>query len=377
MDAAPQPSLFPHTVRWFKLADRFLLFLAHQPAWALFLTISLTLGLYGFGSYPAQDYFYIAQQPFQLYPLAPHFQDSLLLPLSAFWLGLTKSQAAFEIYTAIAFLLTFGVVFYFVRRSSPIAAVLAAFTLALSPASLTCLLWLGVPDQFTVLFAALLAFATWPPLLFLVTFLGVTNHPLFLFVALSLAGLRFFANPKAFNWRSVLAILLGAFSGYGAVRAFLAYYQLQGGATRLGLLLQPDLAERLLVKAIEAPLSLFSLYNGLWFLLAACLIYGFPKRKLYYSLFLMLQFGAALLTLFVIDTTRIFSLLTIGMLLHCLVFTYQLAVEHRQEVPFRWLLLVLLLVTLFLPHYLVWSGELLYPSAYKFPGLVFNLLFER
>ena len=377
MEDSPQPFLSTNIARLFELADRFLLFLARKPLYAVFFTIFLTLGLYGFGSNPAQDYFNMAGNPFQPYSRAPHFQDSLLLPLSAHWLGLANSQAAFELYTAIAFLLAFFAIFYFARRDLREAALFGALTLALSPASLTCLLWLGLPDQFIVLFSAILAFAVWPPALFVVTFLGVANHPLFLFVSLTLAGLRFFSGQKEFNWRQILSILLGAFSGYIFVQAFLSYYQIQIGVTRLGLMFQHDIIDWFLVKAIEAPLSIFSLYNGLWFVLAACVLYGFPRRKAYYSVFLIVQFGAAVITFFTYDTTRIFSLLTIGAVIHCVVFTYQLAVQNRHEIIFRRLMIVLFLAAIFLPHYLVWAGDLLYPRTYKLPGLLVNLLWGR
>ena len=276
----------------------------------------------------------------------PIFKILPLLPLSAYWLGLANSQAAFELYTAIAFLLAFFAIFYFASRNLREAALFGALTLALSPASLTCLLWLGLPDQFIVLFSAILAFAAWPPALFVVTFLGVANHPLFLFVSLSLAGLRFFAGQKEFNWRQILSIVLGAFSGYISVQAFLSYYQIQIGVTRLGLMFEHDIIDWFLVKAIEAPLSIFSLYNGLWFVLAACVLYGFPRRKSYYSVFLILQFGAAVITFFTYDTTRIFSLLTIGAVIHCVVFTYQLAVQNRHDIIFRRLMIVLFLAAI-------------------------------
>jgi hypothetical protein len=189
--------------------------------------------------------------------------------------------------------------------------------------------------------------------------------------------LRFFAGQKDFNWRQILSIALGAFLGYISVQAFLSYYQIQIGVTRLGLMFQHDLVDWILVKAIEAPLSVFSLYNGLWFVLASCVLYGFSRRRTYYSVFLVLQIGAAVITFFTYDTTRIFSLLTIGAVIHCVVFTYQLAVQRGHEVIFRRLLTVLFLAAIFLPHYLVWAGDLLYPRTYKIPGLLVNLFWGR
>jgi hypothetical protein len=273
--------------------------------------------------------------------------------------------------------LSFFAIIYFARRSSGEAALFGALTLALSPASLSCMIWLGHPDQFTALFTGILAFAAWPPALFATAFLGVANHPMFLYISLGLIGLRLVSGQKDFGWRQVFAVALGLFLGYVSVQAFLAYYQIRIDVTRVGLMFQNDVSDWLLHKAIEAPLSIFSFYNGLWFVLAACVLYGLPKRKIYYSVFLIVQFGALILTLFTYDTTRIFSLLTIGTVIHCVAYTYQLAVQEGQDVIFRRLVTALFLATIFLPHYLIWSGDLLYPRIYKFPALLVNLFFGR
>ena len=377
-ESSSQPLFSGRGRKWFDSLDRFVIFMSQHPYHAIFFAIILSFVLYGINSNPGQDYLAIARDPFVLYERAPHFQDSLFLPLTAHFLGLTDSAYEFELYTTVAFALAFFAIFYLASQNfSNEAALWGILTLTLSPASLICLIWMGLPDPFTVLFSGVLAFAGSIPILLLVAFLGVANHPQFLFISIAIVALRLSAREKHFRLRQVFSIGLGALAGYLAVQVFLNHYGVRIESTRLELMFQHDILDWLLVKALEAPMSIYSLYGGLWFVLALCFFYGFGLNKAYYLTLGILQLAAGALTFFTYDTTRIFALLTIGMLIHCVVFTYQLAIQRGHESIFRRVLIVLALVSIFLPHYIIWAGEMLFPRTYKIPALLVNIFFGR
>lgn len=316
----------------------------------------------------------MSQAPFEPYAGVSYVQDSIFLPLSAYYLGLNQSQIHFDLYTICAYLLALVSIYIFgYRHSKPETLFFLALTLAFSPASLDAISWPGMPDSFTILFSVIAVFSNSVPVLFLTALLGVLNHPMFLFIGIALVNLRLVSQEKGFKVLHALAITSGIIAGYGIAQAFLSYNQIDIQSNRFQLMFEQDVSYWLESKFIEAPLSLFSFYQGLWFILPVCFLYGFSRKKPYYIVFLILQFAAGVVTLFVLDTTRIFSLLTIGTILHAVAITYN-SIEKEYVQSMRWLFTAIFIGAIFLPRYLIMSGQMYIPPTSLIPYLIFSLL---
>jgi hypothetical protein len=376
MDESPKP-LFPDSLKHlFGVFDRFVLNLAEKPLNSILLIGIFAFFLYGFYAAPT-DYFKVSQAPFEPYTGAPYIQDSILLPVSAYYLGLNHSQSQFDLYTICIYMLALVSIYIFgYRRFRLEILFFLALSLAFSPASLSSFIWPGIPDSFTILFSVIAVFSNSIPILFLTALLGVLNHPQFLFIGIALIILRLTSQEKNFKVLHALAILFGMIAGYGIVQAFLSYNHIHIQTNRFQLMFEQDLSFWLESKIVEAPLSLFSLYQGLWFILPVCFLYGFSRKKSYYVVFLLLQCAAGAVTLFVLDTTRIFSLLTIGTILHAVAFTYN-SIENEYIQSMRWLFTIIFIGAIFLPHYVILSGQPYIPQISLIPYLIFSLILGK
>lgn len=366
-----QKTLFPNNIRnFFNATDQFILYLAENPLGSIFFILMLIFFLYGINVVPT-DYFRISQSPFEPFAGAPYTQDAIFLPLSAYYFGFNHSQLQFDLYTICAYMLAIGFIFILgYRRFGFKSLFFVALSLAFSPASLDSFLWPGMPDAFTILFSVIAVFTNSIPMLFITALLGVTNHPQFLFIGIALAILRLASQEKEFKIPHAFAILFGMMAGYGLVQAFLSYNHIDIQPNRLQLMFEQDISFWLEAKVMEAPLGLYSLYQGLWFILPVCFLYGFYRKKAYYIVFLILQFAAGFITLFVLDTTRVFSLLTVGMILHAVAFTYN-SIEEEYIPSMRWLFTAIFIGAIFLPRYIILSGQPHTQPASLIPYLIF------
>ena len=126
------------------------------------------------------------------------------------------------------------------------------------------------------------------------------------------------------------------------------------------------------------PITLFSLFNIHWLILPACLVMFFKKDKLFYSvilLALLLNYG---FTFFTLDTTRIFSLLSWGILFECIFHSYKIAKAEYSNKPntekqFLQALILIGMVSFISPRYFSWAGEIHATPFYQLIQKVFQL----
>jgi hypothetical protein len=118
------------------------------------------------------------------------------------------------------------------------------------------------------------------------------------------------------------------------------------------------------------PITIFSLFNVQWLILIVCLLMFFKMHKLYYVFVLVILLFNYGITFLTEDTTRIFSLLSWGVLMQCMFHSYQLAQsahEHDWEAPypkqFLQALITIGLISLIAPHYYIWNGKI-YPTPF-------------
>jgi hypothetical protein len=325
--------------------------------------------MYGIGGYPFQDYFRMAQNPYVKDLKASFYQDSILLPLVSHLFGLHTSLAAFLFFCGAVL---FGaIVVYAALAQAQYGRELASFVpaiLMLHPLSIALLNWLGSPDGFTLAMSGIIALSQSPGAVLGAAFLGTMNHPQMLLIAPMLGALRLASLKSRSAFRTLVYLVLGCGIGYGTVRLFLWLYQIDISFNRTDFVLSRDLSYWWNLKLAEFPVSLFSLYGGLWIVLLVYVTSSYKYDRPYYTVFLVMQVACSVITLFTWDTTRVFGLLTIASTVHCILTTLTLAKRNSLSmyITLSRLLIAALVLAVFLPKSVAWYGHILPALARPF-----------
>lgn len=341
----------------------------------VFLVVILVNGI---GIVPEEPYQRLAENPF-ITRTDIHFnnywQENPLLPVIAFYLGLS-SPLAFNI---LCFVILTGAFLLFAllsfRRWGPAPALIFSTLLVTSPLTTVMLTWLGTPDGLTLALTVPFLFVQSGPLLFFLSMLGIANHPAFAIAAVEVLVLRWAARDSI-KFKHILIAGIGLAAGYGLIRLFLAVNHIEI-VSRTEFMLLKDTGEWLKMNALNFPMSVSSLFNAHWLILPVCLMMFFKRDRGFYSLALaalLVNYG---FTFFTLDTTRIFSLLSWGVLFECAFRSHILAGMEHSDAPhvqrqFLQSLIVVGIVSLLAPRYFSWMGEIHATPFYEFMRKVFR-----
>lgn len=354
--------------------------LGRSRSWLLFLGIILLAVTFinGIGIVPEEPYRRLAENPF-ITRTDIHFnnywQENPLLPLIAHVLRLATPTA----FNILCFVILTGAFLSFAlltrSRWDSAPSFIFSTLLITSPLTTVILTWLGTPDGLTLLLTVPLLFTGSNPLLFLLAILGAVNHPAFMIAALEILALRWTARGGV-GLKHLLVTGAGLAAGYGLVRWFLAVKQIEM-VSRVDFMLLRGAGEWLKMNALNFPMSIASLFNVHWLILVVCLVMFFKKDRVFYSLVLFLLLLNYAFTVFTLDTTRIFSLLSWGVLFTCMFHSFRLASADRENNPqiekqFLQSLVVIGVVSLFAPRYFSWLGEIHTTPFYEFLRKVFR-----
>jgi len=298
-----------------------------------------------------------------------YFQQTVLLPVVAFFLRLTSPAA----YYAFCFAIIVGAYFLFAvltaRRWEPSAGLIFSTLLITSPISTILFSWLGMPDGLSVALVIPLLFTNSVFLIFLLAALGSMNHIAFLFAAAEVVVLRWISRDGV-KLHHALAMAAGGITGTLMVKAFFAFRQIEA-ASRSEFIFSKSIWDWAKLNAAHLPLSLFSLFNIQWLALLVCFLmfYKWDKR-FYLSLLAFLVFNY-IITFVSLDTTRIFSLLSFGIFMLCIFHSYDLAQNHPEASPehqkqFLQALILIGIISIFSPRYFAWAGEIHATPFYEF-----------
>lgn len=341
----------------------------------VFLVVILINGI---GVVPEEPYQRLSENPF-ITRTDIHFnnywQENPLLPVIAFYLGLT-SPLAFGI---LCFVIITGAFLLFTllsrRRWGSAAALIFSTLLITSPLTTVMLTWLGTPDGLTLALTVPFLFTHSGLLIFFLSIFGAMNHPTFMIAVLEILALRWAARDKV-NFKHLIAAGVGLAAGYALVRLFIEANQIEI-VSRADFMLLRSWEEWLKLNAQNFPMSFASLFNIHWMILPLCLVMFFKRDRFFYSLALVLLLVNYGFTFFTLDTTRIFSLLSWGVLFVCIFRSFELAVSDQETVPqvqkqFMQSLTLIAIASFIAPRYFSWAGEIHTTPFYEFLRKVFR-----
>jgi hypothetical protein len=318
---------------------------------------------------PAKDYQKLSVNPFVTRSdinSNNYWQETVLLPVIAFFTRmnspLTFSILCFAILIG-AYILFSGMVF---KRFGSFPALIFTSILIASPLTTILLSWLGTADGLTFLLTIPFLYTGSAILIFILAILGTMNHIAFLIAAIEILVLRLMAreNIKIIH---LAAITSGGIIGLISVKVFLAVYHIQV-ESRLSFIFTVTLVDWAKKNLAAFPMTIYSLFNIFWLIIPICLFMFFNKdRRYYFFIFAILAFNYSV-TFFSLDTTRIFSLLSWGVLIHCIFHSFELADKEDPSYKKQFLqaLIVIGAVSLIAPRYYAWAGAIHTTPFYVF-----------
>ncbi len=354
--------------------------LGRSRFWLLFLGMVFLVVMFinGTGIVPEEAYQKLSENPF-ITRTDIHFnnywQANPFLPVIAFYLRLSSSNA----FNISCFVIITGAVLIFAlmanKRWGAMPSLVFSSLLITSPLMTVLLSWIGTPDGLTLAFTIPFLFTHSSLLVFILSILGATNHPAFMIAVIEILILRWSARDNI-KLKHLLASVSGLAAGYGLTRLFLAAKQIEV-VSRADFMLLKDMGEWLKLNALNMPISLSSLFNIHWLIIPLCLILFFNNGRKFYTLaliFLLVNYG---FTFFTLDTTRIFSLLSWGVLFECIFHSYNLSgMENGNKTEFQkqyfQALILIGVASLIAPRYFSWAGEIHTTPFYQFLRMVFR-----
>jgi len=344
--------------------------------WYLFLVIPLAIVVLinGLGLIPEEHYQRLSQNPYitrtDIHP-NNYWQETLLLPLTANILGLT-TRISFNLLCLFIIVCFYALLTYlsFLQYGPAIAIVIATIVIS-SPLTTILFSWLGSPDGVTVLLILPFLFLQSSWIMFLLAILGGANHLAFSIAVLEILLLRLIYKDKV-NFTHLVFTFLGCLAGYGLVQFFLFSNSITV-ASRLDFILAKSVQEWLQINARILPLTFFSLFNVQWLLPIVSILMFFGLDKKFYLTLITLITINFLMVFFTLDTTRIFSLLSWGVLIECVFRSIRLidknAIVKSEYFSFMTVIGVLSLAS---PRFYSWVGEIHSSPFIEFISRILN-----
>ena len=338
--------------------------LGKRKFWLLLLLLFIIVVLInGVGIVPEEPYQRLSQNPFVTRTdihFNNYWQESLLLPLLAFYLGMTGTITFNALVSAVmigAYLL-FALLIH--RHRDSTLALITSTLLITSPLTTVLLSWLGTPDGLTIALTVPFLFTHSGTLIVFLAFLGAANHPAFIVAVLEILILRW-ASQDGIKVKHLIFAAIGISLGYGTVKLFLYSHNIDV-VSRFDFMQLKTLGEWVRMNLENLPGTLFSLFNIHWLILPVCIIMFFNKdRRFFYLLVLMLLLNYGIV-FFTLDTTRVFILTSWGVLFVCILHSFKLSSidvdngAYRRQ--FLQALMLIAMISLFTPRYFSWVGEI-------------------
>jgi len=328
------------------------------------------LFLNGITPIPYESYQRLSQNPFvtrtDIDPFN-YLQETVLLPVFAHLVHMT-SRNTFN-------LLCFGIfvlgVFLFAKatlvRYGTVVCLLGTSALIVSPLSTVILSWLGSPDSLSFALMVPFLFLNSSFWLFLLAVLGTLNHTAFIIAVAEIILLRWLSR-ETIKFSHFVITMSGGLTGYFLVKLFLALNHIHA-YSRLDYIFVRGFDFWVAMNNTNFGTSMFSLYNFEWLVVAYCVVSYFKADRFYYLSVVGILICNCAITFFTEDTTRVFLLMSWGILIMILFHTYELALMHENgwadSGRFLLFVLVIVVVTLVAPRFFSWQGRIYLSPFYN------------
>lgn len=312
----------------------------------------------------------LSQQPHEQWLLA-----SFLGPFLGYISGANQSLLAYTLMHLCILIIFFAILIAIIRKKyNDFIARCVLILFFLSPLSSVLLTKLGSPDVLTVLLATMLIIcADFPALITIPAFFLGVNHPeqglviiLLLMIYTMIMGHQKQLFPLAL---AMLALLGGKF----AMSYYFNLYHFNVVYSRLDFIFDVGWQKYLEIFLLN-PWALFiSLHHIVLIFFVFYLIYFREKKRLMigFLVYNLLAFGAMFFTF---DQTRVFSILAFPSILLLLFFPPYVNLCASQKKYFQRILTIFLLMGIFLPRFVVWSGEVYIPNNYFLAELIHQMI---
>lgn len=347
--------------------------LGKQKFWFLLLGIFFIVVVFinGLDTVPEEPYQRLSQNPFTTRTdihFNNYWQESPLLPLIAYYLGLTGTITFNALTFAIIIVAYSLFVWLAFRHWGSMPSIIFSTLLITSPLTTVLLSWLGTPDGLTVALTVPFLFTHSGILIFLLAILGTANHPAFIIAIMEILILRW-ASRDGISLKHFIFATVGIIFGDMSVRLFLQSHSINV-ISRYDFMQLKNLGEWISMNLENLPGTLFSFFNIHWLILPLCMILFFNKDKRFFILvvsMLLLNYGVVFFTM---DTTRVFILASWGVLFGCIFHCNNLAIfeagngtAHQKQ--YLQALIMIGIISFFTPRYFSWVGEIHISPFYK------------
>lgn len=340
--------------------------LGRQKSWFLIIITAfiIIVLINGVGIVPEESYQRLSQNPFTTRTdihFNNYWQETLLLPLLAYYLGLTGT-ITFNVLVLGVVVGAFGLFAWLTYRHWGYTLALISTTLLItSPLTTILLSWLGTPDGLTVLLTIPFLFIQSSILIFILAVLGAANHPAFIIAMIEILVLRW-ASRDGVSVKQLVFAIVGFASGYGVVKFFLYSYGIEV-VSRLDFMELRTIGDWVRLNVENLPATLFSLFNIHWLILPLSMIMFFNRDRRFFSIVIFTVLLNYAIVFFTLDTTRVFILTSWGVLIVTVFYSYKLAASKTGSEPghqkqYLQALLLIGIISFFTPRYFTWVGEI-------------------
>lgn len=317
----------------------------------------------------------LSQNPFvDSVDIVDYWQESVLLPLIAYYTQM-NSKTSFYILCLLIYVISWLIFAKLTLNRFGVApALIFTSVLITSPLTTTTLSWLGSVDSLTFALTMPFIFTHSKLLILILSILGPMNHIVFIIATGEILVLRLISRNKIVTDHLITAIA-GYIVGFGLLKLFLASNQFHISESRLDYILNNIEFWIYMNTAPSHYTSFLSLFSIQWLVIIICMLMFYRIDRVYYSLLITLLILNMGITFFTADTTRVFSLLSWGVLVECMFYSYRLALTQEDknfQKQYLVSLFIIGLISLLVPRYYSFLGSIYHPPYFQFAVDVAN-----
>lgn len=331
---------------------------------AVILLCGITIFVNGVGLLPSEHFQKLAQNPFILrYDIEKenYWQENVLLPLISYY---TRSNDRFG-FNALCFLLNIMsyalLLLLSIRRYGEIPALLTTATIVTGQLTTITFSWIGMPDSLTILLTVPLLFIQSPLLIGFLSFLGSTNHLVYLIAGFIIIVARRVSSEKI-GFIHLIALLVGSSLGYLCVRLFLFYHNITI-VSRVDVIVNMGFDALFDFYFGKFFWNFFLFFGVQWLVLVASFAMFFLEDKRFYLTSALIVVASLFITFFFGDTTRVFQLITWGFFAQLLYHSCVLAEKSRYGRAYIYVMIIVIVLSVILPRFYSFAGSI-YATPY-------------